>query len=97
MRQWDIVALADKSYAVVLQADLLDYAGYRIVAPLVLAKAFKPAAKLHLPVRVARRDYLVIVDKMAAIHLRSIGSVVGSLKAREWDIRRALDLVFVGV
>jgi len=29
--------------------------------------------------------------------LKDIKKVVGSMKDREWDIRRALDLVFVGV
>ena len=97
MRQFDIVALRDKTYALMLQADLLDQFAWRVVAPLVPSKAFTAAPRLHLTVRIARRDYIVVIDKMAAIQLSSIKSVAGSMKDREWDIRRALDLVFVGV
>ena len=97
MRQWDIVALSDGTYALMLQADLLDQYAWRVVAPLVPAKAFTATPRLHLRVRVARRDYVVVTDKMAAIRLKSIKTVVGSMKDREWDIRWALDLVFVGV
>ena len=97
MQQWDVVALENGTHALILQADLLDYASYRVAAPLVLARSFKAVTKLHLPVRVARRDYVVVIDKMAAIHTKAIRSVVASMQDREWDIRRALDLVFVGV
>ncbi len=97
MRQWDIVTLENGSHALILQADLLETASYRIAAPLTPARSFKPLEKLHPTVRVARRDYVVVVDKMAAIHIKAIRTVVGSMKDREWDIRRALDLVFVGV
>jgi choline dehydrogenase-like flavoprotein len=97
MQQWDIVTLENGTYALILQADLLDHAAYRVAAPLVPAKTFKSVPKLHLPVRIARKDYVVVVDKMAAIHTKAIRIVVSSMKEREWDIRRALDLVFVGV
>ena len=97
MHQWDIVALRDQSYALILQADLLDQFAWRVAAPLVPAKTFTATRRLHLQVRVARRDYTVVIDKMASIQLKSIRTVVGSMKDREWDIRRALDLVFVGV
>lgn len=70
---------------------------YRIAAPIVPAKSFTAVARLHPRVRVARRDYVVVTDKMAAIDIKAIRSVVGTMKPREWDIRRALDLVFVGV
>lgn len=96
-RQWDVVSLTDGTHALVLQADLLDQFDRRIVAPLVPFKAFKPVEKLHLRFRLSRQDYIVVMDKMAAIPLKHIKSVEGSMKDREWDIRRALDLVFVGV
>ena len=34
---------------------------------------------------------------MGSFHLKSIKNVIGTMKDREWDIRRAIDLVFVGV
>jgi CcdB protein len=97
MQQWDVVTLENGSYALILQADLLDYASYRIAAPLVLAKTFKTVTKLHLPARIARKDYVIVIDKMAAIDTKAVRSVVASTKDRELDVRRALDLVFAGV
>lgn len=64
---------------------------------MVPAKGFTPARKLHLPVRLAGRDYFAVIDKLSMIHLRHMTSVVGSLKDCDWDIRCALDLAFVGV
>ena len=97
MQQWDIVALENGTCALILQADLLDHASYRIAAPLVLARTFKPVPKLHVAMRIANKDYVVAIDKMAAIHTSAIRRVIASQKAREWDIRRALDVVLVGV
>ncbi len=97
MQQWDVVTLENGTFALILQSELLDYASYRVAAPLVAAKNFKAVPKLHPTIRIARKDYVVVIDKMAAIHTKAIRSVVASLKDREWDIRRALDLVFVGV
>lgn len=97
MRQFDLITLPDGTFALILQSDLLDRHAWRVAAPLVPAKSFTPTPKLHLPVRIAGRDYIVVTDKLASISNRSIGKVVGSMRDREWDIRRALDLIFVGV
>ena len=97
MRQWDLVSLADGSFAVILQAELLDSTSHRVVAPLVTSDAFRPVRRLHLAVRIGRRDYIVVTDKLAAIDIKAIRKVVGSMENRQRDIRRALDLVFVGV
>ncbi len=97
MRQFDVVELSDRSLAVVLQADLLDSTLTAVVAPLVRTSAIKPAARLHPIIRVDRQDYAVLVDRLAAIRRSTIKKSLMSARDREWDFRRALDLVFVGV
>ena len=43
MRQWDIVTLANGSHALIMQADLLDYARYRVAAPLFRQSRSEPS------------------------------------------------------
>lgn len=97
MRQFDLVQIGASSLAVILQADLLDTTSTCVVAPLILASAVTATEKLHPKMTVKGRHYIVAVEKLAAVHRQEIGKVLGSMKEREWDIRRALDLVFVGV
>ena len=97
MRQFDLVQIGASSLAVILQADLLDTTNTWVVAPLILASAVTATEKLHPKMTVKGRHYIVAVGKLAAVHRQEIGKVLGSMKEREWDIRGALDLVFVGV
>jgi toxin CcdB len=97
VRQFDIVELSDRSLALLLQADLLDDTLTRVVAPLVKATLLKPTVRLHPIFRIGRHDYVVLMDQLAAIPRNEIGKSLSSMRDREWDIRRALDLLFVGV
>jgi toxin CcdB len=97
MRQFDIVQLSDRSLAVVLQTDLLDELSSRVVAPLLREPTELPESRLHPRFRVGRHEYALLTDRLAAIPSGEITKVVRSAKDREWDLRRALDIVFVGV
>ncbi len=97
MRQFDIVALSNRTFAIVLQADLLDSVNTRVVAPLVRDKSLTPIRQLQPVFRIGRHDYIMMTDKLGAVLLSEISRVVGAAKDREWDIRRALDMVFLGV
>ena len=97
MRQFDIVEFPDRALALLLQADLLDDTLTRVVAPLVRANSLKPTARLHPEIRVGRHEYVVLFDQLAAVPRSEIGRSVMSARDREWEFRRALDLVFVGV
>jgi toxin CcdB len=97
MRQFDLVKLSDGSMAILLQADLLDSTQTRVVAPLILQKGVKPTPKLHPTFEVSGKIYLLATEQLGAVFASDIKKIVGPMKDREWDIRRALDLVFVGV
>jgi hypothetical protein len=97
MRQFDIVRLRGGQLAVLLQTDLLDDRETRVVAPLFPSSVIVPTPRLHPTVRVGRRNYLVATEKLAAVARESIEAVLGSLANREYEIRRALDIVFIGV
>jgi hypothetical protein len=97
MQQFDIVMLVDKSLAIVLQADLLDTTRTRVVAPLLLIKGILPTKKLQPVFEVADKSYLMATELLGAVLAKDIKRVIANARDREWDIRRALDLVFVGV
>lgn len=97
MRQFDIVRLKGGQLGVVLQADLLDDRETRVVGPLFPVSLIKPTPRLHPIFRVGRRSYLLATEKLTAILQRDIDSVLGSVADREYEIRRALDLVFAGI
>jgi toxin CcdB len=97
MRQFDIVRLSDLSLAILLQADLLLGTQTRVVAPLLPQSVFASKGRLHPMFRVERREYLMATEKLSAIPIADIGTVIMSAREREYDIRRALDVVFLGV
>jgi RNase P/RNase MRP subunit p30 len=47
--------------------------------------------------QISGKRYRLITDRLSVLARKDIGAVVTSASNREWDIRRALDLVFVGV
>lgn len=96
MRQFDIVRLHDRQLAVLLLSDLLDERQTRIAAPLIPNKDLKLTPKLHLKIMVGRRAYILATEKLSAIDRSEIASIVGSVATRDYEIRRALDIVFSG-
>lgn len=96
MRQFDIVRLHDKKLAVILQSDLFDERETRLVAPLIALKDVKLTPKLHLKVMVGRKAYVFATEKLSAIERSEVASVIGTLSDRDYEIRRALDIVFSG-
>ena len=54
-------------------------------------------AKLHPTFEIAGRSYLLAAEELGAVFVEDIEKAARSMKDREGDIRRALDLVFVGV
>ena len=69
----------------------------RVAAPLVLINAIPAIARLRPEFVVAGQRRVMVADRMSVLPCKDIGTVVTSARDREWDIRRALDLVFVGV
>ena len=97
MRQFDIVRLRGGQLGVILQSDLLDDRETRLVAPLFPSNLIVPTPRLHPIVRVGRRRYLLATEKLAAVLAREVEAVLGSVGDREYEVRRALDIVFSGV
>ena len=99
MRQFDVCRLKRQSdqLVVILQHDLVDDLETRVVAPLSDKPYRKLIASLRLPVEFEGVEFILQIDRLAAVNRGEIGSVAGSLVHEEARIKNALDLVFLGV
>lgn len=99
MRQFDICRLKDRGeqLVLVLQHDIADELTTRVVAPLSDKPYRNLIARVRIPVEFDGSNFVVQLDRMAAIDVRGIGKVVGNLASEEQRIKNALDLVFFGV
>lgn len=101
MRQFDVCRLKGGNnrarFIVILQADLLDDVETRVVAPLSPLSEFAGPTKLRPLFEIEGKSYCLVIDRLSVLRRTDIGAVIASVADRQWDIRRALDLVFVGV
>ncbi|MFM9943092.1 MAG: CcdB family protein [Hyphomicrobiaceae bacterium] len=104
MRQFDICRLrpvpdagGGTQLVVILQADLVSELDTRVVAPLVAEAELPALLRLRPEIHHNGRRNRLIADRLSVLSVKSIGSRVGSCADRDYDIRRALDIVFVGV
>ncbi len=99
MKQFDVCRLRNPpdQLVVILQHDLIDELGTRVVAPLSETSYRTLIDGLRIPVEIELGGYVVQLDRMAAIEQRMIGQVVGTLANQENRIKRGLDLLFFGV
>ena len=105
MAQWDVYTNPSGRmrellpYVVVLQSDLLDWLGTRLVAP--LARGVPPpsriAARLSPRVEVEGETLTLVVHESAPVDARMLRSPVATLRADAHRIVDALDAVVSGV
>jgi toxin CcdB len=102
-RQFDIVENVNPAkrgqypFLVILQHDRVASLGSVIAAPLVDTAAGLPTSRLHPSIAIAGRDYVMVVEELAAIQPNSFGRVVASAEPIRYDIVAALDLLFTGI
>jgi hypothetical protein len=99
MRQFDICRLRQNAeqLVVILQHDTVDELDTRIVAPLSDKPYRKMIGGIRLALEFDRTNFVLQLDRLAAIDRRAIGTVVGNLGADQYRIKNALDLLFLGV
>ena len=98
MARFDVYARHGQSgFLLDCQADLLGELNTRLVVPLLPeATAPRPARRLN-PIFEIGGERLVMVTQFAsAIPVRELGTLLGSLTAREHEIGNALDMLING-
>ena len=99
MRQFDVCSLKVRSdqLVVVLQHDTVDELDTRVVAPLSAAPYQRLMERLRIPVTLGGDEYVVQLDRMAAVSVRELGQVRGSLAKFEQPVKNGIDLLIFGV
>ena len=97
MAQFHVYRIAPGRYVLDLQTDLID-TGTRVVAPLIaLAEGPRPLPHLEPIIEVEGDAYALHTAEMAAIPASILGAeAILDLSDREYELRRALDMVFSG-
>jgi hypothetical protein len=99
MRQFDVCRLKSRNdqLVVVLQHDTVDDLDTRVVAPLSAVSYRALVQRLRVPVKLDGDEYLVQLDRMAAVSVRELGQVRGSLTKFEQPMKTGVDLLIFGV
>jgi toxin CcdB len=95
--QFDVHRLND-GLVVNCQWDLLDQIDSRFVVPLIpRAAAPRLAERLNPVFEISGEEYVMLTQAAAAVRLRELGVVVGSLADRSFEVTGALDVLLSGV
>ncbi len=104
MQQFDICSLRPTTrgrertdLVVILQANLNSDLDTRVVAPLMDESALPAIGRLRPKIEFDGKSYRLISDRMSVLAVKSIGPRVGSCAGSDYEIRRSLDIVFLGV
>jgi hypothetical protein len=96
MRQFDICEAKPRGLILILQHDVASDIRTRIVAPLSAQVGKRTIDRARQKVEFDGTTYTLQLDRMAAIDVRQIGPVRGTLASIQDDIKNGLDLLFFG-
>jgi transcriptional antiterminator Rof (Rho-off) len=81
---------------VILQHDSASDFETRIVAPLSTHVGKRIVSRARHQVQFEGKTYILQLDRMAAVEVKQIGAVRGSLSAIQDDIKNGIDLLLFG-
>ena len=97
MPQFDVHRLA-KGLVVNCQSDLLEPIDSRLVVPLIpRANRAKSAERLNPVLKFRGEESVLLTQAAAAVRRSELGTVVGSLADRSFEVTGALDVLLTGV
>jgi len=82
-----------------VQSELLARLATRVVVPLMAAKRYgsRPITRLNPTASIARVEYVLVFQELAAIPASALGERVTSLASRRGELVAAVDLLFTGL
>jgi len=102
MKRFDVCAATGPGLSgrgrlvVVLQHEHLDQLANVVVAPLFAKDELDHIARLRPIVLIARKKYVVAVDRLASLPRRQLGAPVANLESARYELINALDFLFAG-
>jgi CcdB protein len=96
VKRFDICEIKQRGLAVILQHDAASDLNTRIVAPLSTHVGKRIVSRARHQVQFDEKSYILQLDRMAAIDVKEIGAVKGSMSAIKDDIKNGIDLLLFG-
>ena len=98
MARYDVHPVSPRgTLALTVQADLLDGLGTCVVVPLLsVSEAPTPLKDLNPIFDIAGTRYVMVTQAIAAVPVKSLGTVIVSLGDHQDMITKALDMLFSG-
>jgi toxin CcdB len=99
MAQFDVHAGIGRRrvHVVELQSDLLERLAARVVAPMIPGEGAMIISGLTPSVRFEGADYLLLMHQLASVPVRELQRPIGSVAMHQDAIKRALDILFLGI
>ena len=80
-----------------VQNDVLDHLNVRVVVPLMIPSyAPKPAHRLNPAFEIEGQKHLMVTQYIAAVTVSELRPLVATLRANDYTITEALDMLFQG-
>jgi transcriptional antiterminator Rof (Rho-off) len=96
VRRFDICEIKPRGLVVILQHDSASDFDTRIVAPLSTHLGKRIVSRARHQVQFEGKTYILQLDRMAAVEVKQIGAVRGSLSNIQDDIKNGTDLLLFG-
>ncbi len=96
MKRFDICEIKPRGLVVILQHDAASDLHTRIVAPLSAQVGKRIVSRARHQVQFDGKSYILQLDRMAAIDVKQIGAIRGSMSAMQDDIKNGIDLLLFG-
>jgi CcdB protein len=96
MRRFDICEIKKRGLVVILQHDTASDLNTRIVAPFSIHLGKRLVSRARHQIQFEGKSYILQLDRMAAVEVKQIGAIRGSLSAIQDDIKNGIDLLLFG-
>lgn len=84
-------------YLLDVQNDVLDHLNVRVVIPLMRPDfAPKPARRLNPAFEIEGKEHLMVTQYISAVQVSELGKLTATLRAHDYTITEALDMLFQG-
>jgi toxin CcdB len=87
----------ERPFLLNIQHNLLDHLATRVLAPLVIEEAIRPASRLNPAFRISGQMLFLVPTDLVTLSKRNLHEPVANLTGERDRIIAAIDLVFAGV
>jgi hypothetical protein len=84
-------------YLIVLQHDRAETVLTVVTAPVAPWTKLLSASRMHPEISIDNGRYVILIEQLAAVARRAVGRTIATAEAKDYEITRALDMLFTGI